>query len=286
MEDDAAHAGQLHATGLQRDSGRWDRIARPLRDLLADLLRRHRRNAPWANGRAGRARPASVAAAALGTIQVAGHEMAGEALQVDLLDRVAVAVDAAVDRRRGRAFGSGIGHSPVATSNCRRSRSARWAHASSRLARREGEIAVEVHQRAEPPVVGSWPGGNTRGAAASAAEIASSVSQAAAKYPLFRGRKEVAFHRSVPASCPRVGYQNTASLSPSTRCGAPLLKQSPWPNRLAGGGGVTAGLVRAVSSRNHCLQRAIVGCVRPARPCPGHVTRSEPWIRSGTDGHL
>ena len=95
-----------------------------------------------------------LAALALGPIQAAGDEMARIAFQVDLLDRVAVAIDLAVDdgvgRRLGRAWATGRWPPECDGAPARPARpTAPWSWLGV-----NGKVAVQVHELAQPLVLG------------------------------------------------------------------------------------------------------------------------------------
>ena len=109
MEDHAAHAGQLHAAGLQDVAAAHLETFGPFHERLAN--RGGTVIGEAAVGpmpvRTQHARHAAVDA--LGPIQITGDEMAWKTFQIDFLDRVLPAVHAAVDHGVGRGFG---GHGP------------------------------------------------------------------------------------------------------------------------------------------------------------------------------
>ena len=183
VKHDAAHPGQLHAAGLQRITPAHLEPLGPLDDLLADFLRpgvveasvrpvavrRENGRQPAAAGKRGqvqfvrstrRAVPANWTCPLfpLGTIEVAGDEEAGIALEKDLFDRVSVPIHSAVDDGVERHFD---GHRPQAGSH---------QHLPPQLCgtllpgfaasgRREAKIAVEIRQRPKTPILRQLPGG-------------------------------------------------------------------------------------------------------------------------------
>ena len=153
MKHHAAHAGQLHAAGLQR---RTAALLEPLfaaHDLLANFLRSgivEPAVGPMAVRAEHGRQPAGLP---LGPIQIAGHEMTREALRnrpsrpCSRRDRCRPCTTASA----ASAWAWATGRWPRAI--CRRTRSARCGPGLGGRTGLEGEIAVEVLQRVEAVVV-------------------------------------------------------------------------------------------------------------------------------------
>ncbi len=151
MKDDAAHASQLHAARLQRAAAADFEPFGPGHDLLLDRFRLIVEPAVgpvtmWTK------HAGELARLALGPIQATGDVMPGETFQIHAFDRVIVAIDQAVDDGVGGRFGW---HRPQAQAHQHLPANflGSLGPVFFRLGWRERKVAVQVHQRAQAPIL-------------------------------------------------------------------------------------------------------------------------------------